>query len=124
MVTPRTCSSPDSATMAQLNQIGGICQPDRRPAADNLRPLLSSKNAFLWLPSHDVAFQAVKSALVTCWPISIPLYQPCYRQIRHVGMAWALHFCDNMTPLGVWSSWAHVSLVTQNLVMLWLNWNS
>ena len=49
--------------MGLVTQLGDFTS-EVSTAADQLQPLLSSKNAFLWLSSHDVAFQAVKSALV------------------------------------------------------------
>jgi len=49
--------------MGLVTQLGDFSS-EVSTAADSLRPLLSSKNTFQWLPAQESAFQAVKSALV------------------------------------------------------------
>ena len=50
--------------MGMVTQLGDFTS-DVSTAADSLRPLLSRRNAFVWLPPHDEAFTAVKAALVS-----------------------------------------------------------
>ena len=59
--------------MGLVNQLSEFT-PDIATAAADLRPLLSTKRTFMWLPDHDVAFSKTKAALTS--PPVLANYDP------------------------------------------------
>ena len=59
--------------MGLCNQLGNFI-PDMSHLMALLRPLLSTKNAFIWLPQHEEAFSNIKKAL--CKELFVARYDP------------------------------------------------
>ena len=62
---PTPSSRTDLRSFIGLTNQLTTCTKELAPALTPLRPLLSTRNDFLWTPDHDIAFHQAKQLLTT-----------------------------------------------------------
>ena len=62
---PTPSSRTDLCSFIGLTNQLTTCTKELAPALTPLRPLLNTRNDFLWTPDHDIAFQQAKQLLMT-----------------------------------------------------------
>ena len=110
--------------MGLVEQLAGF-STEVAAAKAPLRPLLSTRNPYLWTADHDQAFEAVKLALVSppCSFTSTRDEKLQYRSTRRGKTAWNMPYYSATAILGGWWMPTHAGVRTPNPDMPSWNWS-